>query len=92
VEVRPGIEFGLGEITTLFGVNVDVLYSFTAGTSEARWTPYIGGGPNFALSHEDLDFTDDDDGNRFDFSDTDFQQRVQLRRWVRAIREGSSST
>jgi opacity protein-like surface antigen len=72
VEVRPGIEFGLGEITTLFGINVDVLYSFPAGTSEARWMPYIGGGPNFALSHEDLDFTDDDDGNRFDFSDTDF--------------------
>ena len=72
VEVRPGIEFGLGEITTLFGINVDVLYTFPAGASEARWTPYIGGGPNFALSHEDLDFTDDDDGSRFDFSDTDF--------------------
>jgi len=72
VEVRPGIEFGLGELTTLFGINVDVLYTFPAGTPEARWTPYLGGGPNFALSHQDLDFTDDDDGNRFDFSDTDF--------------------
>jgi hypothetical protein len=52
--------------------NVDVLYTFPAGTTEARWTPYLGAGPNFALSHQDLDLTDEDDGNRFDFSDTDF--------------------
>ena len=27
VDIRPGIEFGLGEVTTMFGINVDVLYS-----------------------------------------------------------------
>ena len=27
-EVRPGVEFGLGEVTTTFGINVDVLYLF----------------------------------------------------------------
>jgi hypothetical protein len=74
-EFRPGVEFGLGELTTMFGINLDVLYMFP-GTAENRWMPYLGAGPNFALSHRDLNLDDDDeddDGNRFDFSDTDFE-------------------
>ena len=72
IELRPGVEFGLGEITTVFGINVDVLYMFPGGTAEPRWTPYLGAGPNFALSDRDIDLVDEDDGNRFDFNDTDF--------------------
>ena len=72
-EFRPGVEFGLGEVTTMFGINLDVLYMFP-GSSDNTWTPYLGAGPNFALSHRDVDIEDDDDnGNRFDFSDTDFE-------------------
>jgi len=74
IEFRPGVEFGIGEVTTMFGINLDVLYTLPGASRGTRWTPYVGAGPNFALSHrgfeEDLD--DDDDGNRFDFSDTDF--------------------
>jgi hypothetical protein len=82
IEVRPGVEFGLGEVTTLFGINVDVLYHLPGVARDSRWMPYVGAGPNFALSHrafdpEDEDLGDDDDDeddspNRFDFSDTDF--------------------
>lgn len=83
VEFRPGIEFGLGELTTMFGINLDVLYLFPGGTAQPAWRPYIGAGPNFALSHksfetEDLEHLDIDppividDRNRFDFGDTDF--------------------
>lgn len=78
VEFRPGIDFGIGEVTTTFGVNLDVLYRLPG--SAGRWRPYFGAGPNFALSHRDLDLDlddevdDDVDGtNRFDFSDTDFE-------------------
>jgi hypothetical protein len=76
VEVRPGVEFGLGEVTTLFGINVDVLYLLPGAARGNRWMPYVGAGPNFALSHRAFDsddeIEDDDTGNRFDFSDTDF--------------------
>ena len=79
VTFRPGVEFGVGEITTMFGVNLDVLYTLPGGTAQTRWLPYFGGGPNFGLSHrgfetDDEDNVDGDDGtrNRFDFSDTDF--------------------
>lgn len=77
VEFRPGIEFGLGEVTTTFGINLDVLYALPGGTRAGGWTPYVGAGPNFALSRRsfetDGDDEEDDNQNRFDFSDTDFK-------------------
>ena len=72
LEVRPGVEFGLGEVTTLLGMNVDVLYTLPGAARGTAWTPYIGAGPNFTLSHRGFESDeDDDDRNRFDFSDTD---------------------
>jgi hypothetical protein len=77
VDFRPGIEFGLGELTTMFGVNLDVLYTLAGATRQTRWVPYIGAGPNFALSHRGFQSTANgngnvDNGNRFNFSDTKF--------------------
>ena len=67
----------------MFGINIDVLYTIPGFTTETRWLPYVGAGPNFSLSHRsfateegehvDTDGSDaDDDRSRFDFSDTDF--------------------
>jgi hypothetical protein len=94
VTFRPGIDFGFGEVTTTFGINLDVLFRLTSSTSEARWAPYVGVGPNFAMSHvgfnpddqeggdvdvaDDDDVDDDDDPSRFDFSDTDFETGLNL--------------
>jgi hypothetical protein len=72
VEFRPGLDFGIGEVTTTFGINLDVLYRLPGSTG--RWRPYFGAGPNFALSHQGFAVEDDiNDTNRFDFSDTDFE-------------------
>ena len=75
IDFRPGIEFGVGEVTTAFGINLDVLYTLPGPARGTGWTPYIGAGPNFALSHRgfDSDEVEDDERNRFDFSDTDFE-------------------
>ena len=76
IDFRPGIEFGVGELTTMFGINLDVLYTLPGAARGNRWAPYIGAGPNFALSHRGFESDDDgedDDRNRFDFSDTDFE-------------------
>ena len=84
LQFRPGIEFGLGEVTTMFGINFDVLYTLRGFTGETRWMPYVGGGPNFALSRRSFETDEGDhvnvngvpnavaDRGRFDFSDTDF--------------------
>jgi hypothetical protein len=76
VQVRPGLEVGVGEVTTMLAVNIDVLYNMPGAATDARWLPYLGAGPSFGLSHRGFETDDDDDidndGNRFDFSDTDF--------------------
>ena len=86
VTFRPVVEIGAGEVTTLFGINLDVIYAFPGYTRDTRWIPYVGGGPTFGLSHRGFetddgdnvdiegpdDIDDADEPNRFDFSDTDF--------------------
>ena len=75
VEFRPGFEIGAGEITTFFAINLDVLYTLPGAVGSARWTPYIGAGPNIGVSHRGFDTEGEDEveeRNRFDFGDTDF--------------------
>ena len=77
-------ELGFGELTTLLGINFDLLYTFTGVGGNNPWMPYVGAGPTFGLSHrgfetENLDNIDlppdvnvNNDFDRFDFGDTDF--------------------
>ena len=84
IEFRPGVELGIGELTSMLGIDLNVLYTFPGATAQTRWRPYIGGGPNFALSHRSFETEDTDnvdgaeDRNRFDFSDTDFEGGFNL--------------
>ncbi len=73
VAFRPGVEIALGEVTTMLGINLDVLYVLPGTTDDSRWRPYVGAGPNFSYSRVDFEpeDDDDDDDNRFDFSDSD---------------------
>jgi hypothetical protein len=72
VQFRPGIEFGAGEVTTTFAINLDVLYLLPGSARTTRWVPYVGAGPNFGLSHQGFEGTTAQ-GNRFNFSDTSFE-------------------
>ena len=84
LEFRPVFELGFGELTTLLGINFDLLYTFTGVGGNNPWMPYVGAGPTFGLSHrgfetENLDNIDlppdvnvNNDFDRFDFGDTDF--------------------
>ena len=58
---RPVFEVGAGELTTMLGINLDVLYTFGASGRDTRWTPYVGAGPQFGLSH--MGFETDDLSN-----------------------------
>ena len=50
INFRPGLEFAFGEVTTLFGIHLDAIYTLPQMT-RARWAPYIGVGPSFSFSH-----------------------------------------
>jgi len=86
VQFRPGLYLAFGEVTTELGFDLDFLYTIP-GSGNA-WRTYVGGGPNFALSHRGFtaETTTDTtptptptDSNttttttsRFDFGDTNF--------------------
>jgi hypothetical protein len=92
---RPGIELGVGELTTLFAINLDVLYALESGSV---WTPYLGAGPSFGLSHRGFSTEDaehvtviggdisTEDRGRFDFGDTDFNGGMNFIAGVRKAR------
>ena len=91
---RPGIEFGVGEVTTVFGINADVLYTLPGATRQTRWLPYVGLGPNFALSHQSFQADVPTDSgtstnttstvSRFNFSDTNFETGLNFVAGVRS--------
>lgn len=84
--VRPALEFAFGELTTMLGLNIDVLYSLPGVRPLARWAPYVGAGPNFAFSHRGVDeeeFIGDPDApeidnDRFDFSQWDWNSGLNF--------------
>jgi len=91
VAFRPGLEIGIGEVTTLLAINLDVLYSFNRDADDNEWAPYAGAGPAFGLSHRGFEADGDnvsgetpegdieqDARNRFDFSDTDFDGGINF--------------
>jgi hypothetical protein len=71
VSFRPGFDIGVGEVTTSFMINADFLFALP-GSARGTWGAYVGAGPNFGVSHVSFEAEDEEDRNRFDFSDTDF--------------------
>jgi hypothetical protein len=82
---RPGVEFAFGEVTTLLGLHLDVLFGFPGVRPTTRWAPYFGAGPSFSFSHrsvEEEEFITGDlppgttptpeEEDRFDFSQFDW--------------------
>ncbi|MEO5823518.1 MAG: hypothetical protein ABIT71_23690 [Vicinamibacteraceae bacterium] len=70
ISVRPGLQLGFGEISTLLNVDVDVLYAIPGATRRTRWAPYVGAGPTIGFRHRSFE-DENDDGTRFDFGDFD---------------------
>jgi hypothetical protein len=68
VTFRPVFEIGAGEVTTMLGINLDVIYALPgfdgdSRTEERRWVPYVGAGPTFGLSHQGFETDDVDNVN-----------------------------
>ena len=63
---RPGIEFGWGEVTTLFALNPEVVYRLPLTARNGRWSTYVGVGPGFNFTHQSFDETTNS-GSRVDF-------------------------
>ena len=64
---RPGVELGIGEVTTMIGFNGEMIYRLPITSASDRWSSYLGGGIGVNLI--DQSFNGEEDGNRFSFGD-----------------------
>ena len=73
LQFRPNLEFAFGEVTTLFGIHLDGIYTLPGVSRAIKWAPYLGAGPSFTFSHrgfEEVDVNNEtDEVDRFNFDD-----------------------
>jgi hypothetical protein len=74
---RPNVEYGWGEITKLFALNLEGAYRLPITARGGRWSAYAGGGPSLVFRHENFErFTGEDE--EFDFGDFDFDTGLNI--------------
>jgi hypothetical protein len=73
---RPNVEFGFGEVTKMFGINLEALYRLPFTPRYGRWSAYLGGGP--ALNFVHRNFEEAASGADIDFGDFTFEGGLNL--------------
>jgi len=61
VFLRPTVEFGIGEVTTLFAIHPDIIYRLPISERYGRWSAYVGAGPGFNFLHQNFERRTGDD-------------------------------
>jgi hypothetical protein len=64
---RPNVDFGFGEVTKLFAVNLEAAYRLPLTPPQGRWSAYLGVGPSFIFQHQNFERTGGIDFGQFDF-------------------------
>lgn len=81
VYLRPNVEFAYGEVTALFGLNLEAVYRLPITSRQGRWSAYVGGGPGFNFMHQSFDSTT---GSRnIDFDDFRYDTALNILGGVR---------
>jgi hypothetical protein len=52
---RPNLEFGWGEVTKLFALNLEGVYRLPFTPATGRWGAYVGAGPSLMLKEESFE-------------------------------------
>jgi hypothetical protein len=60
---RPNAEFGFGELTDMFAINLEGAYRLPINFRHGRWSSYVGAGPSFNFIHQGLERREIDFGN-----------------------------
>jgi hypothetical protein len=74
---RPNVEFGWGEVTKLFAVNLEGVYRLPFTPRTGRWSAYFGGGPSLGFSHRNFEEAAAGDTG-IDFGEFDFNTGLNV--------------
>lgn len=64
---RPNVEFGWGEVTRFFALNLEGVYRLPFTPRMGRWSAYVGTGPSFTFQHQNFERSGGVDFGQFDF-------------------------
>jgi hypothetical protein len=53
--MRPNVEFAFGEVSAMFGLNLEAVYRLPINTRQGRWSAYVGAGPGFNFLNQSFD-------------------------------------
>jgi hypothetical protein len=76
LQFRPNVEFGFGEVTKLFALNLEGIYRLPFVPRNGRWQPYVGAGPSLLFKHQNFERAEAGEG--IDFGDFDFEGGLNL--------------
>jgi hypothetical protein len=74
---RPNVDFGFGEVTKLFAIDLNGVYRLPLNARQSRWSMFVGAGPNLSFVHRNFEAVEA--GNdKIDFGDLDFQSGLNI--------------
>ncbi len=77
IHFRPSVDFAFGEVTKMFQINADATYRLPLSARNARWSAYVGAGPNFSFVSQNFERAASGD-NDVDFDDFTFKAGLNV--------------
>ncbi len=77
ITFRPSVDFGFGEVTKMFQINLDAVYRLPLSPRTGKWSAYLGAGPNFSFVSQNFERAAEGD-NGVDFSDFSFKAGLNV--------------
>jgi len=77
ISFRPSADFGFGEVTKMFQINLDAVYRLPLSPRTGRWSAYLGAGPNFSFVSQNFEKAAEGE-NGVDFSDFSFKAGLNI--------------
>jgi hypothetical protein len=73
----PNLEFGFGEVTKMFALNLEGSFRLPITPSHGRWSTYAGLGPSFVFFHQNFERAAMGDES-IDFGEFDFEAGLNI--------------
>ena len=75
--LRPNLEFAFGEVTSMFGINLEAVRRLPINSRQGRWSAYAGIGPGFNFIHQGFK-TSTSEGSNIDFGDFHYSTALNV--------------